>query len=163
MHTEFTFTQKTYYELQKGRLLFYGLLALIGVAGITVFAIVYPQYDFEISKFFIFFFIPSLVFAGFGLLYLTMILVMIFKLKNTQVKFTYDFGEEAVKIKTYSEGEVTSDNELFYNYIYRYKETRSTFFLYLPTKKVFPLDSKDPHLDEIKQIIHLEDIPKKKI
>lgn len=163
MHTEYTFTQKTYYELQKGRLLFYSLLAVLGVIGIIVFIILFNSYDFEIAKYFIFFFIPSLVFAGFGLLYTVMILVMIFKLRDTEVSFTYDFNKESARIKSYNNGEVTSDTELFYNYIYRYKQTKTTFFFYLPSKKVFPLDANDPKLEDIKKLVKIEDIPRKKI
>lgn len=161
MHTEYTFTQKTYYELQKGRLLFYGLLGLVGLAGVIAFIILYQAFDY--NKYLILLFIPSLVMAGFGLLYFIMIVVMIIKLRDTQVQFTYDFNDKFVKIKSYNDGEMTSDNELHYDYIYRYKDTKECFFLYLPTKKVFPLDINDPKIEKIKKIIHIEDIPRKKI
>lgn len=161
MHTEYTFTQKTYFELQKTRIFFYGLLGLVGLGGVIAFIILYQMMDY--NKYLILMFIPSLVMAGFGLLYFTIIIVMIIKLKNTEVFFTYDFNDKFVKIRSYSDGEQTSDNELHYDYIYRYKDTKSCFFLYLPTKKVFPLDAHDPQLEEIKKIIHIEDIPRKKI
>ena len=161
MHTEYTFTQKTYYELQKGRLLFYGLLGFIGLIGVIAFIILYINLDY--NKYLVLMLIPSMVMAGFGLLYFIMILVMIIKLKNIEVHFTYDFNDKFVKIKSFDKGEVTSDNELHYDYIHRYKQTKDCFFLYLPTKKVFPLASDDPQLEEIKKIIHIEDIPAKKI
>ena len=162
MQTEYLFTQSTYYELQKRRLLFYGILGLVGLAGIITFIVTYIMTEY--NKYLVLFFIPSLVMAGFGILYFVMILVMIIKLRNTEVRFTYDFQKDFVKIKTYSsEGEVTSDNELHYDVIFRYKETKEVFFMYLANRKVFPISATDPKLDEINKIIKIEDIPEKKI
>ena len=161
METTFTFTRETYYELQKRRIFFYGLLSIIGLAGVIAFIILYVNLDY--NKYLIFMFIPSLIFAASGLLYTVMILVMLFKLKDTEVKFTYQFNDEFVRIKTYSDGEKTSESELHYNMIYRYRDTGKVFFMYLASKKVFPLASDDPKLDDIKKLIKIEDIPKKKI
>ena len=161
MHTEYTFKQETYFELQKNRLLFYGLLGFVGLAGVITFIILYIGLDY--NKYLVLLLIPSMVLAGFGLLYFVMILVMIVKLRNSEVNFYYDFNDKYARIKTYTNGEITSDTELHYDYIYRYRVTKKVFFLYLANKKVFPLDANDPKLDEIKKLIKIEDIPVKKI
>ena len=160
MHTEFTFTKDTYFELQKRRILLYGLFALLGVVGIVIFAIVFSK---DNNIWYVLFFIPSLMLAGGGLLFVLAILYMIFKLRYTEVKFVYDFNKDMVKIKSYNQGELTSDNEVHYEVIQKYKDTGKAFFLYLPNRKVFPLASNDPNLEEIKRIIKIEDIPVKKI
>ena len=161
MKTEYTFTRETYLLLQKRRLVFYAILALFGIVGIIVFAILYPKTDY--NKYLIFLFAPSLAFAIIGVLYDVMIGVMIFKLKDVAVKFTYEFKEEFLLAKSYDQGKLTSDNTVYYDRIMKYKETKKAFFLYLPNKKVLPLSSEDTKLEEIKKIIHIDDIPKKKI
>lgn len=161
MHTEYIFTQDTYKNLQKRRLFFYGGFGIIGLVGVVLFAILYMALDY--NRYLIFLLIPSLIFAGAGLLYFVMILVMIYKLKDTEVKFTYDFNKEMMNVKSYSEGKLTSNNHVYYNIIQRYKDTGKNLFLYLPNKKVLPLSATDPKIEEIKKIININDIPKKRI
>ena len=162
MKTEYLFTQQTYFELQKRRIFFYGGLALFGIIGIVLFIIFYPLTDY--NKYLILEFVPCLAGALIGIFYNIAIIFMIHKLKDVRVRFTYDFKEDHMKAKSYNEdGELTSDNEVYYDRIMKYKDTGIAFFLYLPNKKVLPLASDDPQLEEIKKTIHIEDIPKKKI
>lgn len=161
MHTEYIFNQASYKDLQKRRSLFSLILGLCGLAGVIVFIILYPITDY--NKYVIFLFIPSLAFALIGLGYLGIILFMMFKIKEVEVRFTYDFNKEFANVKTYNKKELTSDNQVYYNSIMKYKDTGKNFFLYLPNKKVLPLSSSDPNLEEIKKIIKIEDIPVKKI
>ena len=161
MKTEYTFNRDTYIDLQKRRIVLCCVLALLGIIGVIVFAILYPLTDYNI--YLIFEFIPTLAFALIGLLYNGIILFMMHKLKGVEVRFTYDFKEEFLKAKSYSDGQLTSDNTIYYDRIMKYKETPKCFYLYLPNKKVLPFDAKDSQLEEIKRIIHLDEIPKKKI
>ena len=161
MKTDYIFTRETYFLLQKRRLVFYAILALFGIVGIIVFAILYPKTDY--NKYLIFLFAPSLAFAIIGVLYDVMIGFMILRLKNISVKFTYDFKEEFLVAKSYDDGKLTSESTIYYDRIMKYKDTGKAFFLYLPNKKVLPLSSEDAKLEEIKKIIKIEDIPVKKI
>ena len=161
MQTEYTFTQSSYLELQKRRLLFYGILGLVGLIGVIVFIILYVNFDY--NKYLVLMFIPSLVFAGFGLLYFFFILIMVLRLKNVEVRFVYTFKKESMKVKSYDGNKVTSDNEVYYNFLTKYKETKKNFFLYLANRKVLAFDINDPNLEEIKKIIKIEEIPAKRI
>ena len=162
MTTEYLFTQKTYYELQKRRIFFYAGLAVLGIIGIVLFIIFYPITDY--NSYLILEFVPSLAFALIGIFYNIAIIVMIHRLKEVEVRFTYAFNKDSLKAKSYNEqGELTSDSEVAYDRIMKYKDTGVAFFLYLPNKKVLPLASDDPKLEEIKKIIHIDDIPRKKI
>ena len=161
MHTEYVFNQASYKDLQKRRLFFNLILGTIGLIGVIVFIILYPLTDY--NKYLIFLFIPSLTFALFGLGYIVIILFMMHKLKDLDVHFTYDFNKEFVRARTYNNGEMTSDNKVYYNMIMKYKDTGKNLFLYLPNRKVLPLKSDDEKLEEIKKIINFNDIPRKLI
>ena len=161
MKTEYIFDKDTYLDLQKRRIILCIVLAILGTAGVILFAFLYPLFDYNI--YLIFEFVPTLAMGLIGLLYLGIILFMMMKLKGVEVRFAYEFKDEFLKAKSYSEGRLTSDNTVYYDRIIKYKETMRGFYLYLPNKKVLPLSSQDPQLDEIKKIIHIDDIPKKKI
>ena len=161
MKTDYVFTRDTYLILQKRRLIFYGILAVLGIIGIIMFIIFYAKTDYNVYM--IFLFVPSLAFALISILYEVMIGVMMIKFKDVSVKFTYEFKQEFLLAKSYDNGKLTSDNTVYYDRIMKYKDTGTVLFLYLPNKKVLPLYSKDKNIEEIKKLIKIEDIPVKKI
>ena len=87
MQTEYLFTQQTYFELQKRRILFYSLIAFFGIVGVILFAVFYPLTDY--NKLLVLEFVPTFAASLIGVFYDIAIIFMIVRLKNVKVRFVH--------------------------------------------------------------------------
>lgn len=161
MKSEYIFTIKDYWELQKKRTIIHIFTILLGAFGSVISLCFYLLAGYD--KLWMILFAPSLMFFGIGVIFEGAIAFTFHRIKDVKVRFVYEFFDNELKAYTYDGKKKTSETHLEYKLIRKQKVTKNCLFLFLPNKKVLPLPVNDPNIEEIKRLIEFDDIPKKKI
>ncbi|MCR4879800.1 MAG: hypothetical protein K5906_02465 [Bacilli bacterium] len=161
MKTEHTFTILDYKELQKNRIILHIFTILGGAALAVTGLLLYLLGGYVVWWILLFAF--GLMMFGVGMIFEGAIIITFKKIKDVSVRFEYVFFDKEMKAYSYDGKVKTSDTTLEYLLIRKVKMTEHCLFLYLPNKKVLPLSSDDPKIEEIKAKISYNDIPKKRI
>lgn len=156
--TNTNFDKKAYVAMVKDSVVTFAIVAILGIALIITFAILYPLTNY--NRYIVLIFVPGLLFLLVAIIYFFLIIRNYFAVKAHPLNIEYAFFKDKMNEISYRENEKVEESIIEYDSFIKYKMKKEYLFLYLYNKRCVPIE-KDENIEEILKIIDLSKLKRK--